>query len=133
MTTKEVCKVVKLILAEEFGIENVSVRKGTGTACHWVHVTIWTAGDRRAAEQKARDLVYSYKPKIDFSTYYTDDPVAEERDCVLFQTNRLYPCGHKWEARPALSRFGHGDICSQCGTREALEGDFIGVLKEGNK
>jgi hypothetical protein len=27
---------------------------------------------------------------------------------------------------PARSRFGHGDLCSECGTREAFEGDFIG-------
>ncbi len=25
----------------------------------------------------------------------------------------------------ALSRYGHGDLCGDCGTREALEGDFI--------
>lgn len=30
---------------------------------------------------------------------------------------------------PALSRFGHGDICSDCGVKEAFEGDFI--LTEG--
>lgn len=27
----------------------------------------------------------------------------------------------------ALSRYGHGDICPDCGTQEALEGDFIGA------
>lgn len=26
----------------------------------------------------------------------------------------------------ALSRYGHGNLCSKCGTREAVEGDFIG-------
>lgn len=26
---------------------------------------------------------------------------------------------------PALSRFGHGDLCSDCGRREAFEDDFI--------
>jgi len=26
---------------------------------------------------------------------------------------------------PALSRYGHGDLCSDCGRREAFEGDFI--------
>lgn len=31
--------------------------------------------------------------------------------------------------RPALSRYGHGDICSDCGITEALVGDFISVLK----
>lgn len=25
----------------------------------------------------------------------------------------------------ALSRYGHGDICSQCGEIEAMTGDFI--------
>ena len=29
---------------------------------------------------------------------------------------------------PALSRYGHGDLCSECGQREAFEGDFIGAL-----
>jgi hypothetical protein len=29
------------------------------------------------------------------------------------------------EVRNALSRYGHGYICSDCGTREALQGDFI--------
>jgi hypothetical protein len=27
---------------------------------------------------------------------------------------------------PARSRYGHGDLCSECGEREAFEGDFIG-------
>ena len=27
---------------------------------------------------------------------------------------------------PAKSRYGHGDLCSECGQREAFEGDFIG-------
>ncbi len=26
---------------------------------------------------------------------------------------------------PALSRYGHGDICPDCGTLEAFHGDFI--------
>jgi len=26
---------------------------------------------------------------------------------------------------PAWSRYGHGDLCSDCGKREAFEGDFI--------
>ncbi len=26
---------------------------------------------------------------------------------------------------PARSRFRHGDLCSDCGRREAFEGDFI--------
>jgi hypothetical protein len=30
-----------------------------------------------------------------------------------------------WEF-PARSRYGHGDLCSECGQREAFEGDFIG-------
>jgi hypothetical protein len=28
---------------------------------------------------------------------------------------------------PAKSRYGHGDLCSECGRREAFEGDFIAV------
>jgi len=27
---------------------------------------------------------------------------------------------------PARSRYGHGDLCNECGRREAFEGDFIG-------
>lgn len=34
---------------------------------------------------------------------------------------------------PALSRYGHGDICSDCGVREALQGDFIGKRKAAIK
>ena len=26
---------------------------------------------------------------------------------------------------PARSRYGHGDLCSDCGGREAFEGDYI--------
>ena len=26
---------------------------------------------------------------------------------------------------PALSRYGYGDICSDCGTKEAFQGNFI--------
>ncbi len=44
-----------------------------------------------------------------------------------FQDN-CYGCGKLlseiWEF-PARSRFGHGDLCSECGSREAFEGDFI--------
>lgn len=29
------------------------------------------------------------------------------------------------DPRNALSRYGHGQICTHCGLREALEGDFI--------
>jgi len=29
----------------------------------------------------------------------------------------------------ALSRYGHGDICSNCGRREAFDGDFIKAVK----
>jgi hypothetical protein len=28
---------------------------------------------------------------------------------------------------PAQSRYGHGDLCSECGHREAFEGNFIAV------
>lgn len=34
-------------------------------------------------------------------------------------------CGHKMPEHPALSRYNHGEICSDCGLREALQGDFI--------
>ena len=128
MTTSQNCKVIKTILAEEFGRDNVSVRKGTGTASHWVEVTIWVIEEMRRAEVRARDIISNHKPTIEISTYYTDDPVAERRDCLLITVRKLYKCGHKHEAHPALSRFGHGDICSACGTREAFEGDFINVL-----
>jgi hypothetical protein len=30
-----------------------------------------------------------------------------------------------WEF-PAHSRYGQGDLCSECGAREAFDGDFIG-------
>jgi len=28
---------------------------------------------------------------------------------------------------PAQSRYGHGDLCADCGHREAFEGNFIAV------
>jgi hypothetical protein len=35
-------------------------------------------------------------------------------------------CGEELTSiQTALSRYGHGDICSECGVREALSGDFI--------
>ena len=35
-------------------------------------------------------------------------------------------CGEELTSlSPALSRYGHGDICPDCGTAEALYGDFI--------
>lgn len=130
MTTSQKCKIIKQILAEEFGRDNVSVRKGTGTASHWIEVTVWVVNETRRAEVKTREIISNYKPTIELSTYYTDDPVAEERNCLLVNIRKLYKCGHKPEAHPALSRFGHGDICSTCGTREAFEGDFISVLNQ---
>lgn len=35
-------------------------------------------------------------------------------------------CNTTIEGYPALSRYRHGKLCSDCGVREALEGDFIG-------
>lgn len=35
-------------------------------------------------------------------------------------------CGRVLETSPALSRYNHGDICSDCGRSEAFYGDFIG-------
>lgn len=35
-------------------------------------------------------------------------------------------CGEELTSlRPALSRYGHGDICPDCGLAEAISGDFI--------
>lgn len=35
-------------------------------------------------------------------------------------------CDKKMSIYPALSRYGHGNICSDCGVMEAMLGDFIG-------
>jgi hypothetical protein len=41
-------------------------------------------------------------------------------------TNTICPgCKHHIPGFPALSRYGYGNLCSDCGTREALEGNFI--------
>jgi hypothetical protein len=40
-------------------------------------------------------------------------------------TEHCKGCHHPIVGYPALSRFGHGDICSDCGVREAFLGDFI--------
>lgn len=38
-------------------------------------------------------------------------------------------CGEELtNIHPALSRYGYGDICPDCGVREALEGNFISKL-----
>jgi len=34
-------------------------------------------------------------------------------------------CNGPMSQYPALSRYKHGNICSDCGVREALTGDFI--------
>ena len=38
--SKERAKVIRVALAKFFGSENVSVRKGTGTASSWVHANV---------------------------------------------------------------------------------------------
>ena len=54
--------------------------------------------------------------------YYT---VFEEGQTVAVNPVETLVCGHANETFPALSRYGHGDICSSCGVREAFEGDFL--------
>lgn len=34
-------------------------------------------------------------------------------------------CGDQVGEYPSLSRYGHGDICSNCGIMEAFQGNFI--------
>lgn len=42
-------------------------------------------------------------------------------------TTHCKGCGEELtNLSPALSRYGHGDLCSDCGTMEAFHGDFIG-------
>jgi hypothetical protein len=41
-------------------------------------------------------------------------------------TEHCKGCGEELTSiHVALSRYGHGDICSDCGTIEAFKGDFI--------
>jgi hypothetical protein len=44
----------------------------------------------------------------------------------IFGEKECIGCGRMYSDYPALSRYGHGDICSNCGMEEALTGDFIG-------
>lgn len=40
-------------------------------------------------------------------------------------------CNHSYiEGTQSISRYGHGDICTSCGRREAFDGDFISKEKE---
>jgi hypothetical protein len=41
------------------------------------------------------------------------------------QMKKCKGCGIGLNAFPALSRYSHGDICSDCGVAEAFNGDFI--------
>lgn len=57
--------------------------------------------------------------------------MATEQAAALIKSEKGDECpgcnsrmGEKTER--ALSRYGHGELCSECGTREAMEGDFIG-------
>lgn len=41
-------------------------------------------------------------------------------------TSNCKGCGEELTSiATALSRYGHGEICSECGVREAMHGDFI--------
>lgn len=58
----------------------------------------------------------------------TQIPVFTIGDWEELSENQCIGCGgdlHPETAMNALSRYGHGYICSECGRSEALEGDFI--------
>jgi len=47
----------------------------------------------------------------------------------VFGEKKCVGCDRIYSGYPALSRYGHGEICPKCGTQEALTGDFIGTKK----
>ena len=56
--------------------------------------------------------------------YKSVDALVEE----IAETSRCPGCDGRFadiNSFPARSRYGHGDLCSDCGKREAFEGDFI--------
>ena len=58
----------------------------------------------------------------------TKHQTAESLVAELQETSRCPGCDCRFAdlySFPALSRYEHGDLCSECGRREALEGDFI--------
>lgn len=51
---------------------------------------------------------------------------ARENETNNTMTTTCKGCGEPVaESRAALSRYGHGNICSDCGVREAFAGNFI--------
>lgn len=94
MTTSEQCKIVKKALAAEYGSKNVSVRKGSGTACMWVHayITVETFADRLNVSTHARKLAIEALKNAgaDISTYTSDNGYDSENECILIQvTHRV--------------------------------------------
>lgn len=101
--TKEVAKIVREALNERWGRQNVSVRKGTGTATSWVEASVSIPMPKECgceahypycticrdilneANDEAQKRVYSAMEKAgaEFSTYYSDDGYNTERSCFL--------------------------------------------------
>ena len=92
MDTKQNCKIIKKALGDEFGNKNVSVRKGTGTACCWIEVRITAPEatfelDRREVGIKAHKIVDTLKAekKIELSTFTSDDGYNSEHDRLMIE------------------------------------------------
>lgn len=89
MTTSEQCKIVKKALAARYGMKNVSVTKGSGTVCMWIHayITVDTLADRLNVSTTARKLATEALKDAgaEISTYTADDGYDSENDCLLIQ------------------------------------------------
>lgn len=107
VATKEITKIVKLALVERWGRENVSVRKGRGTASHWVEASIEIphahdchcqpmqfycdrcrfAQIEAAAEARKRVEIAMEHHETKFSQYSSDDGFGDDRDCFILQVS----------------------------------------------
>ena len=60
----------------------------------------------------------------------TTHKTVEDLLAEIRETSRCPGCDCRFadiNSFPAWSRYGHGDMCSDCGRREAFEGDFIRI------
>jgi len=78
-------------------------------------------------KQVYEELVNNDNQHGAFDELYEDAKVV-----TLVHKKRTCPgCLKVFTGFPALSRYEHGDICSDCGMREAFDGDFISRQKGG--
>lgn len=91
----------------------------------WHVLKKWQADDNKPLGRWFCRVVTPIVPEGEMGDVYVSD-IKDVAGAVLVCKG----CGRALETdmvRNALSRYEHGYICSGCGTREAMEGDFIKV------